>query len=177
MRINGRFAHKLPEGLNPDTAGVLMCAGVTVWEPIMNHGGPGVRVGVISMGGLGHMAINLLKATGANITAISRGTSKKDRVLELGAHRYIDRTNADEMKAAACSLDFIIDTSPAVSEEVENLGPFMDMLVFGGSYIKVGVPPNLFQWHTIPLVFSGRKVRITSFFDFFFFFNFFLFKD
>lgn len=154
---------QLPEGLEPEKAGPLMCAGCTVWEPILNHCGPGRRVGVVSIGGLGHMAIKLLSKTGATITAISRGADKKSKALEFGAHNYVDRTDADAMKNAACSLDVIIDTNPCsmgANGEAENISPLMDLLVFGGTFVKVGVPPSGFQYHFVPLVFSGRKIEV-----------------
>ncbi len=128
----------------------------------MNHCGPGRRVGVVSLGGLGHMAIKMLSSTGAVITAISRGSAKMAKAKEFGAHRYLDRTDPEALKSAACSLDVIIDTNPAsmaANGDAEDLGPLMDLLVFGGTFVKCGVPPTGFKYHFIPLVFTGRKIE------------------
>lgn len=108
-----RFAVKLPAGLDPSTAGPLMCGGVTVFSPMKVHGvGKGSKVGIIGIGGLGHMGVIIAKALGADVTAISRGESKKDDALKLGADRYIPtgKNLADDFKGHEGSLDLIVCT-------------------------------------------------------------------
>jgi len=109
-----RFAIKVPEGLDPAAAAPLFCGGITVFSPL-NYNGAGTRakrVGVVGIGGLGHMAIMLAKAMGAEVTAISRGEAKKADALKLGATKYI-ATSSDPEKDFADhkrTLDLIICT-------------------------------------------------------------------
>ncbi len=124
----------------------------------MNHSGPGVRVGVFSLGGLGHMAIKLLRATGATVWAFSRGTSKKDRALEMGATHFVDRTDDEAMKKHANTLDLIIDTNPHVEGDTEDLTQYIDLLVFGGTMVKLGAPAAHFKYHWGPMIFGGYNV-------------------
>jgi D-arabinose 1-dehydrogenase-like Zn-dependent alcohol dehydrogenase len=110
----GRFAVPLPAGVDPSSAGPLFCGGITVFTPLKKHGAgtTAKRVGVVGVGGLGHLAILFGTALGADVTAISRGISKKEDAIKLGAKHYIA---TGEDLAAACkqnsrSLDLIICT-------------------------------------------------------------------
>lgn len=109
-----RFAVKIPSGLDPAVAAPLLCAGVTVYSPMLHYGvgTRAMRVGVVGIGGLGHLAIQFAKAMGARVTAISRGTGKKDDALALGADEYISTSSdlASDFKGHERSLDLIICT-------------------------------------------------------------------
>lgn len=157
MHIEERFAFKIPKGLNEAKAAPLMCAGVTVWEPIVNYVKPGSRVGVLSLGGLGHMAVKLANAAGGIVTVLSSSASKKDKALEIGASSYVNYNNADELKEAAGSLDVIIDTCP-VSHD---LAMFLDLLTLGGTFVRVGIPSSGtsgFKYDYIPLIFTQKSI-------------------
>lgn len=158
MRVESRFVFKIPKGLDIEKVGPLMCAGVTVWDPICDYVKPGTKVGVRSLGGLGHMAVQLATAVGAEVTAISRGSDKKERIMELGAKHYLATSDKEALAAAAGSLDLIIDTCPYESEKVENLQSWMSLLKFGGTLCKVGIPNAGFQFGYIPLIFCHYKI-------------------
>lgn len=109
-----RFAIPIPKGLDPALASPIMCAGMTVYAPLKRFGVPdrAPKVGVIGIGGLGHLAIKIAKAMGAEVTAISRGESKKELALELGADKYI-ATGSDlkaDFKNHSRAVDVIVCT-------------------------------------------------------------------
>lgn len=107
---DGRFAFKIPEACDSAATAPLLCGGVTVWTPLRNHTRAGDRVGVIGVGGLGHMAIKFAVALGCEVTAISSTESKKGEALSMGAHKFLAHGDPAQMEAAAKSLDFMIVT-------------------------------------------------------------------
>jgi len=113
-RGSARFAVPIPAGLDPAAAAPLLCGGVTVYSPLKAYGAgtTAKNVGIIGIGGLGHLGIMIAKAMGANVTAISRGTAKKDDALKLGAEKYIATTNnlTEDFKDHQRTLDLIICT-------------------------------------------------------------------
>lgn len=113
-RGSSKFILKLPEGLDPSTAGPLLCAGATVYSPLKEHGAgtTAKNVGVIGVGGLGHMAIMIATAMGADVTAISRGNEKRSDAEKLGAKGYIPTSTdlVSDFKDHANTLDLIICT-------------------------------------------------------------------
>lgn len=129
------FVLKMPEGLDIAKAAPLLCAGITTWSPLREWNvGPGSRVGVVGIGGLGHMAVKLAAALGADVTVISRSPGKEADAAALGASRVIISSDPEAMKAAADSLDLIIDTVPVEHE----LGPYLSLLDLDGSLVVVG---------------------------------------
>lgn len=159
MQIHERFAFKLPDSIPPEQAAPLMCAGVTVWEPIISMAKPGSTVGVISLGGLGHMAVKLLNAIGASVVVLSSTENKRQKALELHASQYVNYNAPEDMKLIQGSLDLIIDTCPVAPQ---TLSSFMNCLKFGGTYVRVGIPSNssdAFGYNFIPLVFTGKAVK------------------
>lgn len=102
----------LPDGVDMQKAGPLFCGGITVFNPIILAGvKPTDRVGVIGIGGLGHMALKFLSAWGCEVIAFSSSPSKKDRILEMGAHQVIDSTKPEELESIAGTLNFILNTT------------------------------------------------------------------
>mmetsp|Transcript_18355 Transcript_18355/g.22784 ORF Transcript_18355/g.22784 Transcript_18355/m.22784 type:complete len:371 (-) Transcript_18355:126-1238(-) len=158
MRIEERFAIKLPENLKPEVACPLICGGGTVFETIVDYVESGTRVGVASIGGLGTAAIKFAKSFGGHVTALSRSDAKRDKALGVGADAYAGVLgNVEAMNAMAGSFDVIIDTSPVNAD----VGPFMTMLKFGGTYCRVGIPAanNMtFSFDYIPLIFTQKKI-------------------
>jgi uncharacterized zinc-type alcohol dehydrogenase-like protein len=111
VRAQASSVVALPEGLNPDSAGPLFCGGITVFNPLVQFDvKPTDKVGVIGIGGLGHIALQFLNAWGCEVTAFTSSESKKAEALEMGAHKVLDSKNADELEAAAGYFDFIIST-------------------------------------------------------------------
>lgn len=101
----------LPKGVNPDSAGPMFCGGITVFNPLVQFDiKPTSKVGVIGIGGLGHMALQFLNAWGCEVTAFSSSESKKKEAMEMGAHSVINSRNKQELEAAAGQFDFIIST-------------------------------------------------------------------
>ncbi|MCL6708252.1 NAD(P)-dependent alcohol dehydrogenase [Pseudomonas sp. R2.Fl] len=134
----------------------LLCAGITTWSPLRHWGaGPGKKVGVVGIGGLGHMGVKLARALGAHVVAFTTSDSKRQAALELGAHEVVVSRNADEMKAHENSFDFILNTVAAS----HNLDAFTTLLKRDGTLTLVGVPehqhpsPNVF-----PLIFKRRAI-------------------
>ena len=139
-RTNGRFVFKLPEGLDPADAAPMLCAGITVFSPLRRNGcGPGKRVGIVGVGGLGHFGVLFARALGADrVVGISRGEDKRQDVLALGADEYVATgSDGDWATRHAGSLDLIVST---VSSEKMPLDGYLGLLATGGTLIQVGAP-------------------------------------
>ena len=153
MVVPEHFVVSLPDGLDAKAAAPLLCAGITTYSPLKHVGlSNGHKLGVVGMGGLGHIGIKLAKAMGAEVTLFTRSTHKIDEAKRNGADHVIVSTNEDDMQTAAGSLDFILDTVP-VDHDVN---PYVQTLRVDGTYIIVGqITPiqNLDSWGLL----SGRK--------------------
>ncbi|MDR3426279.1 MULTISPECIES: NADPH-dependent aldehyde reductase Ahr [Silvimonas] len=112
IRAHWAWAIPLPDGVDPAVAGPLFCGGITVFAPLVVHNvKPTQRVGVIGIGGLGHMAIRFMSAWGCEVTAFTSSARKHDEARELGAHRVVTSTDSASLAAAAGSLDFLLVTA------------------------------------------------------------------
>ncbi|GAA4883410.1 NAD(P)-dependent alcohol dehydrogenase [Flaviramulus aquimarinus] len=112
VRGHWSWVTPLPNGLDMAKAGPLFCGGITVFNPIVLSGvQPTDKVGVIGVGGLGHMAIKFLKAWGCEVTAFSSNPNKKEAILKMGAHQVVDSTNPETLESIAGSLNFILNTT------------------------------------------------------------------
>ncbi len=111
VRADSRFTHILPDLLDSEKAAPLLCAGITVYSPLKHFGvTPASRVGVIGIGGLGHLGLQFASAFGCEVTAFSTSPAKAEEARSFGADRFISTTDADALKGAARSLDFILVT-------------------------------------------------------------------
>ncbi|WP_328606452.1 NAD(P)-dependent alcohol dehydrogenase [Amycolatopsis sp. NBC_00345] len=129
------FAYPLPAGLDPAGAAPLLCAGVSVWEPLRALGvGPGTRVAVAGLGGLGHLAVKFAVALGAETTVISRTQDKAEDARRLGAHKLLVSTDEAQLTAARDRFDVLIDTI-AVEHD---LGPYLLLVAMDGTLSQVG---------------------------------------
>ncbi len=129
------FAYPLPAGLDPAAAAPLLCAGITVWEPLRALGtGPGTRVAVVGLGGLGHLAVKLAVALGAETTVVSRSGAKAADAARLGAHDLLDSTDPRQLEAARDRFDVVIDTI-AVPHD---LGPYLRLVALDGTLAQLG---------------------------------------
>ncbi len=133
--VRDAFAYPLPSGLDAAAAAPLMCAGVTVWEPLRSLGvGPGSRVAVAGLGGLGHLAVKMAVALGATATVISRTQDKRDDARELGAHDLIASTDTQRMAEARDTFDVVLDTISAPHD----LAPYLKLVATDGTLSLLG---------------------------------------
>ncbi|MGV6484100.1 NAD(P)-dependent alcohol dehydrogenase [Stenotrophomonas indicatrix] len=153
--VREEFVLQIPEGLDLAKTGPLLCAGATTYSPLRTWGvGPGSRVGVIGMGGLGHMAIKLAAAMGARVTVLSRSPGKAEDAKELGADAFLISSDTQAMEQAASSFDLIIDTVPAKHD----LNPYLPLLDVDGTLCIVGQIGPVDEVNTLPLLLGRRRV-------------------
>ncbi|PWG64358.1 NAD(P)-dependent alcohol dehydrogenase [Sediminicurvatus halobius] len=159
IMVNEHFVVRVPETLDPAAAAPLLCAGITTYSPLRHYGvKPGHKVGVIGMGGLGHMGIKFARALGAEVTVFTRSESKVGEAQRQGAHHVIVSTDAAQMRAAAGSFDYMLDTVPVQHD----LNPYLELLRYDGTHILVGlVEPVEPPVHAGNLLF-GRRVLAGS---------------
>ncbi|WBQ03168.1 NAD(P)-dependent alcohol dehydrogenase [Kribbella sp. CA-293567] len=133
--VRDRFAYHLPAGLGPAGAAPLLCAGITVWEPLRALGvGPGSRVAVAGLGGLGHLAVKLSVALGATTSVISRTADKAEDARRLGASQLLLSTDAEQLAEARDTFDVVIDTIAAPHD----LSPYLRLVAMDGTLTQVG---------------------------------------
>ncbi len=131
------FVLKVPANLDPAAASPLLCAGITTYSPLKHWGaGPGKKVGIVGLGGLGHMGVKFAAAFGAHVAVFTTSPSKKEDALRLGAHEVIMSKDPDDMKKHLGSFDFILDTVSAPHD----LNAFLPLLKRDGTITLVGVP-------------------------------------
>src|ERR1700755_1152378 len=135
--VDERFALKVPKNLNPAGVAPLLCAGITTYSPLRHWGvKAGKKVGIVGLGGLGHMGVKFGRAFGAHVVVFTTSPNKKDDALRLGADEGVISNNKDEMKKQENSFDFILDT---VSAE-HDINAYLDLLKRDGNLTLVGVP-------------------------------------
>nr|ACU20956.1 unknown [Glycine max] len=154
-----RYVVHIPENLAMDAAAPLLCAGITVFNPLKDHdlvASPGKKIGVVGLGGLGHIAVKFGKAFGHHVTVISTSPSKEAEAKQrLGADDFIVSSNPKQLQAARRSIDFILDT---VSAE-HSLLPILELLKVNGTLFLVGAPDKPLQLPAFPLIFGKRSVK------------------
>jgi alcohol dehydrogenase (NADP+) len=133
----------------------LLCAGITTYSPLRAWNiGPGSRVAVVGLGGLGHMAVKLASALGAIVTVVSRTADKAEDATSLGADAFLLSTDGAAMEKAACGFDLIIDTIP-VRHDVNRYLPLLDV---DGTLVLVGQVGLLDSLTTVPLIVGRRRI-------------------
>ncbi|MEW1686743.1 NAD(P)-dependent alcohol dehydrogenase [Streptomyces sp. NPDC091265] len=133
--VRDRFAYPLPAGLDPAAAAPLLCAGITVWEPLRALGvSPGTRVAVAGLGGLGHLAVKFAVALGAETTVLSRSADKADDARRLGAQGFVVSGDPEQMAGARDRFDVVIDTISAPHP----LGPYLGLVAMDGTLSHLG---------------------------------------
>ncbi|KAF1011773.1 MAG: NADP-dependent alcohol dehydrogenase C 1 [Pseudomonas fluorescens] len=157
--VSERFVLKIPAGMDLASAAPILCAGITMYSPIKHYGiKAGDKVGVLGMGGLGHMGIKLAKAVGAEVTLFTRSASKAEEGRRQGADHVIVSTDAEQMAAAAGHFDFLLDTIPVQHD----LNPYLDTLRFNGVHILVGLIEPVEPPVDATKLVMGRKVLAGS---------------
>lgn len=156
MVADEHFVVKIPNNLPLDATSPLLCAGITVYSPLKHFGldKPGMHIGIVGLGGLGHLAVKFAKAMGAKVTVISTSPTKKGEAIEhLGADSFLVSRDQDQMHAAMSTMDGIIDTVSAV----HSLLPLIGLLKSQGKLILVGAPDKPLELPVFPLL-LGRKI-------------------
>ncbi len=149
----------LPDSLGLDVAAPLLCAGITCYQPLAEWGaGPGVRVGIVGLGGLGHMGVKIAAAMGADVTLISHSPGKEEDGHRLGATNFVLSSDKAAMKAARHSLDLVINTASAVTE----LDPYLALLGLDGTMVTVGLPDKPLSVSTFSLIAARRRLAGTN---------------
>jgi len=155
VRANARFVMQIPDALPSEQAAPLLCGGITVYSPMRNHGvNPSSRIGIVGIGGLGHIAIQFARVFGAEVTAFSTSTGKEEEARSLGAHHFVNSRESKAMKDVAGSLDFILNTANAD----QDWNVYVQALRPTGTLCFVGVPPSPVSLHAFPLVSAIRTV-------------------
>src|SRR3984885_10017263 len=155
VRINARFVFLIPEGLESERAAPLLCGGITVYNPIRSLGvNPSSRVGIVGIGGLGHLALQFARAFGAEVTAFSTSPAKEEEALGFGAHRFVNSRESKALKPVEGSLDLIISTINASQE----WNSYVATLRPHGTLCLVGPPPAPVSVAAFPLIAGARGV-------------------
>ena len=155
VRANARFVIPIPEALKSEHAAPLLCGGITVYNPLRTHGvNPSSRVGIIGIGGLGHLAIQFARAFGAEVTAFSTSAAKEEEARALGAHHFVNSRESKAMKEVAGTLDLILSTANAD----QDWGVYIQALRPTGTLCFVGVPPSPVSVHAFPLICGLRSI-------------------
>jgi uncharacterized zinc-type alcohol dehydrogenase-like protein len=156
--VDENYVVRIPEGLALDVAAPLLCAGITTYSPLKHwNAGPGKKVAVLGLGGLGHMGVKIAHALGAEVTVLSQSLRKKDDGLKLGAAHYYATSDPETFKELAGSFDIILSTVSAPLD----LDAYLALLKTDGAFVNVGAPEepvalNLFS------VIGGRKTLAGS---------------
>ena len=151
--INQDYAVKIPDNLPLEGVAPLLCAGITLYSPIKHWNvGPGMKVAVMGLGGLGHMGVKFAVAMGAEVTVLSHSPAKESDALAMGAHHFVSTKDANSLTPLAKSFDLILNT---VSAELE-IGDYLNLLKLDGTLVVIGLPGKPYQVHVGTLL-NGRR--------------------
>lgn len=153
--VRDEFVLRVPETLDPAGVAPMLCAGITSWSPL-NHWnvGPGDKVGIIGLGGLGHMGIKFAVALGADVTMITTSPEKGEDAKRLGVKDVLISKDRDAMKAARNKFDFLLNTVPVS----HNTNPYLGLLARNGTMVMVGAIEPLEPMHGGLLLSNRRRV-------------------
>ena len=147
------FVLRIPDGLELDVAAPLLCAGITTYSPLRHwNAGPGRKVAVVGLGGLGHMAVKIAHAMGAEVTVLSQSLKKQEDGLRLGADRYFATSDPDTFTALRGEFDLIVNT---VSAQLP-IDSYLGLLAVDGALVNVGAPPEPLSVNAFSLI-GGRR--------------------
>ncbi|KOG32738.1 NAD(P)-dependent alcohol dehydrogenase [Streptomyces resistomycificus] len=156
--VDENYVVRIPDGLSLDVAAPLLCAGITTYSPLKHwNAGPGKKVAVLGMGGLGHMAVKLAHALGAEVTVLSQSLRKQDDGLKLGADHYYATSDPKTFQELAGTFDLIVSTVSAPLD----FGAFLSLLRTDGALINVGAPEEPISVNLFSLI-AGRKTLAGS---------------
>ena len=153
--VSKEFVLKIPENLDLAATAPLLCAGITTYSPLRYHNvSKGQKVGVVGLGGLGHMGVKLAKALGAYVVVFTTSPSKVEDALRLGADEVVNSKNEDEMQKHLNSFHFILDTVSAKHD----INAYLLLLRRDGNLTQVGVPPEPLLLSVSSLIFGRRSM-------------------
>lgn len=148
------FVVTIPEGIDLDVAAPLLCAGITTYSPLRHWGaGPGKKIAVVGLGGLGHMAVKLAHAMGADVTVLSQSLKKQEDGLRLGADQYFATSDENTFKDLAGTFDLIINT---VSASID-ISTYLQLLTLDGALVNVGAPAEPLPVNVFSLIMGRRS--------------------
>ncbi|WP_369252766.1 NAD(P)-dependent alcohol dehydrogenase [Geodermatophilus amargosae] len=151
--VDADFVLRVPDGIDPAAAAPLLCAGITTYSPLRRWGaGPGRRVAVVGLGGLGHMAVTLASAMGAEVTVLSQSLEKQEDGLRLGADSYFATTDPDTFARLAGRFDLVVNT---VSAPID-VDAYLSLLAVDGTLVNVGAPAEPLSLNAMSLI-GGRR--------------------
>lgn len=152
--VDEAFVLRMPRELDLAAAAPLLCAGITTYSPLRRYNvGKGQKVGVVGLGGLGHMGVKLARAFGAQVVVFTTSPGKTADALRLGAHEVVVSRNEDEMKRQLGSFHFILDTASGKHD----INAYLNLLRRDGTLAQVGVPSEPLAVHVASLVFGRRN--------------------
>ena len=155
MVVDEKYVLRLPKNLPLDGTAPLLCAGITTYSPLRHwKAGPGKKVGVVGLGGLGHMAVKLARAMGAEVTVLSQSPQKKDDALKMGAHHFVVTKDKKQLDGAKNSLDLIINTVSAPTDWNGTL----QLLRRDGAMVLLGVSPDAVSLHASSLIMTRKTL-------------------
>jgi alcohol dehydrogenase (NADP+) len=153
--VDEAFVLKVPPNLDLAATAPLLCAGITTYSPMHHHNvTKGQKVGVVGLGGLGHMGVKIAKALGAHVVVFTTSSNKVEDAMRLGADEVVNSKNADEMKKHLKSFHFILDTVSAQHD----INAYLLLLKRDGNLTQVGVPPEPLSLNVGSLVFGRRSL-------------------
>jgi len=153
IRVHEHFVYRIPDNLDSFGVAPLLCAGITVFEPLMRWNVRGKRLGVLGVGGLGHLAVKFGVAFGNEVIGVGRNPDKRDEVLALGASEYLTLSDEQKVKEYEGTFDFILSTV----DKVANWNVYISLLKVGGHMLLVGVPSGSFDMPCFQFVLQ-RKI-------------------
>ena len=148
------FVLHIPDGLDLDVAAPLLCAGITTYSPLNRWGaGPGKKVAVVGLGGLGHMGVKFAHAMGAEVTVLSQSLKKQEDGLRLGADHYYATSNPETFEKLAGSFDLVLNTVSAAID----VDAYLSLLAVDGALVNVGAPPEPLSVNVFSLIMGRRS--------------------
>ncbi|GAA5112278.1 NAD(P)-dependent alcohol dehydrogenase [Alloalcanivorax gelatiniphagus] len=151
--VDADFVLLVPEGLDPAAAAPLLCAGITMYAPLRKWGaGPGRKVAIVGLGGLGHMGVKIAHALGAEVTVLSQSLKKQEDGLRLGADHYFATSDEGTFEELAGRFDLIVNTVSAAID----VNAYLGLLDVDGTLVNVGAPPEPLPVHAMSLI-GGRR--------------------
>lgn len=153
--VSGHFAYAIPEKLTSENAAPLLCAGITVYNPLKRFlTQKGMTVGVVGIGGLGHLGLQFAKKMGARVVAISHSDSKKEEALSFGADVFVNSSSAEDMAKVQGDIDLIIDTVSAKHDFLQ----LFDILAPNGTLCVLGITSEHINLLPVQFILTQKKV-------------------
>lgn len=153
--VDENYVLKIPNSLSLDKAAPLLCAGITLYSPLKHwKAGPGKKVGIVGLGGLGHMGVKIAHAMGAEVTVLSHSEKKREDALRMGADHFLSTHDKSVFSKHACTFDLIINT---VSSADIDMGSYFGLLKLDATLVAVGAPDKPMAIHPFPLIMMRRN--------------------